>query len=189
MLLAQEKIPLRLATTYALAQIALPALLSNERIDFKQMRPDEAYSALLQDRVDVALVLDNAPWKGVIAIEIGRGYFQLYAKAKRAPFQSILLPEDQMEVLNFLQSWNQVYGTSPAVKLRVPSWSLIASICAGSKEVGFLPDFLGKRLALYPVSWQPAPLPYRILATYKSKNRATIERLKKLTALLSQAFA
>ena len=32
--------------------------------------------AILHDEADIALVLDNAPWKGVIAAEIGNGFFQ-----------------------------------------------------------------------------------------------------------------
>lgn len=63
------------------------------------MRPDMAYGAILRDEADVALVLDNAPWEGVIATEIGKGSFQLYSTNKSIQQAPVLLPEDQIEVL------------------------------------------------------------------------------------------
>jgi hypothetical protein len=128
-------------TTHAIAQIAVPTLLSIEKIDFKHLRPDRAYAAILRNEADIALVLDNAPWKGVIATEIGKGSFQLYSRKKNVPLQPILLPEDQMEVLSLQQAWIQKYSSDIPVKSRIPSWSLIGNICAASSEVGFLPDF------------------------------------------------
>jgi DNA-binding transcriptional LysR family regulator len=188
LIISKDQVPIRLVTTHAIAQIAVPALLSSDRIDFKQMRPDHAYAAVLQDEADIALVLDNAPWKGVIAAEIGAGYFQLYSKEAGAPLQPVLLPEDQMEVLSLQQSWQQVHGYPLPVKTRIPSWSLIASICASSPEVGFLPDFLGKKLNLHPVLWQPAASPYRVLAIYRNTAGLLQKRLEILLHKLAVAF-
>lgn len=165
---SESQAPIRLVTTHAIAQIAVPALLSIEKIDFRHMRPDRAYAAILRNEADIALVLDNAPWKGVVATEIGKGFFQLYSREKKALPQPILLPEDQMEVLSLQQTWLQRYGSDIPVKSRIPSWSLIANICASSAEVGFLPDFLAAKFHLHPVQWQPVASPYRVLAIYRN---------------------
>lgn len=189
LIIAKDQIPIRLVTTHAIAQIAVPELLSIDKIDFKQLRPDHAYAAILHDEADVALVLDNSPWKGVIAAEIGRGYFQLYSREKDAPPSPILLPEDQMEVLSLQQSWQQVHGYPLPVKSRIPSWSLIAQICANSSEVGFLPDFLAKKFELHPVLWQPAPSQYRVLAIYRNTGKLLQERLDHLLRTLRPVFS
>ena len=107
LVIAADQVPIRLVTTHAIAQIALPALLSIDPIEFKYMRLDHAYTALLHGEADIALVLDNAAWKDVVAIEIGRGSFQLYSSDPHAPIKPVLLPEDQMEVLSLQQSWRQ----------------------------------------------------------------------------------
>lgn len=129
------------------------------------------------------------PWKGVIAAEIGRGYFQLYSRDSNAPVKPVLLPEDQMEVLSLKQNWSQVHGYSLPVKSRIPSWSLIVNICANSNEIGFLPDFLVKKLRLHPVLWQPAPSAYRILAIYGNSGKQLQERFDQFLRVLSLAFS
>lgn len=187
-IISKDQIPIRLATTHAMAQIAVPGLLSLDTIEFKQMRPDHAYAAILHDEADIALVLDKAPWKGVVAAEIGRGDFQLYSKEKDVSLRPVLLPEDQMEVLSLQQSWLQAYGYSIPVKSRIPSWSLIASICSSSSEVGFLPDFLAKKCGLHPVLWQPTPSPYRVLAIYRPAGKQLQERFDHLVRELRQIF-
>ena len=127
LIVSKDQIPIRLVTTHAIAQIAVPALISTDSIDFKHMRPDHAYAAILHGEADIALVLDNAPWKGVIAAEIGKGYFTLFARTGDSIEASA---EDQMEVLSLQQSWQQAHGYSLPVKSRIPSWSLIAHICS-----------------------------------------------------------
>jgi DNA-binding transcriptional LysR family regulator len=188
LIISKDQIPIRLVTTHAIAQIAVPALFSEGNIEFKHMRPDDAYAAILHDEADIALVLDNAPWRGVIAAEIGRGDFQLYSKEKDAVLKPVLLPEDQMEVLSLQQSWLQAYGYSIPVKSRIPSWSLIANICSTSSEVGFLPDFLAKKIGLHPVLWQPATSHYRILAIYRLAGKQWQERCDRLLRELRQVF-
>lgn len=188
LIVSKDQISIRLVTTHALAQIAVPALLSIDNIDFKHMRPDHAYAAILHGEADLALVLDNSPWKGVIAAEIGKGYFQLYSKEKDASLKPVLLPEDQMEVLSLQQSWQQVHGYSIPVKSRIPSWSLIAHICANSSEIGFLPDFLAKKFELHPVLWQPAASQYRVLAIYRSEGKHLQERYDHLLRQLRTVF-
>ncbi len=188
LIISKDQIALRLVTTHAIAQIAVPALLSMDNIDFKHMRPDHAYAAILHDEADIALVLDNSPWKGVIAAEVGKGYFQLYAKDKETPLKPVLLPEDQMEVLFLQQSWQQAHGYPLPVKSRIPSWSLIATICSESKEIGFLPDFLAKKFQLHPVLWQPAPSQYRVLAIYRNTGKHLQERFDQLLCELHRVF-
>jgi DNA-binding transcriptional LysR family regulator len=188
LIVSKNQIPLRLVTTHAIAQIAVPALLSMDHIDFKHMRPDQAYAAVLRDEADMALVLDNSPWKGVIAAEIGQGYFQLYSQDKEASLKPVLLPEDQMEVLSLQQSWQQVHGYPLPVKSRIPSWSLIAHICSESKEIGFLPDFLAKKFRLFPVLWQPAASSYRVLAIYRNTGKHVQERFDQLLRELRRVF-
>lgn len=189
LIVRKEHVPIRLVTTHAIAQIAVPALLCMDHIDFKHMRPDHAYAAILHGEADIALVLDNSPWKGVAASEIGRGYFQLYSREKEASMGPVLLPEDQMEVLSLQQSWLQVHGYALPVKSRIPSWSLIAHICASSSEIGFLPDFLAKKFALHPVLGQPAPSGYRVLAIYQSTSKQLQERFDLLLSALRKVFA
>lgn len=188
LIVSKDQIPIRLVTTHAIAQIAVPALLPVDNIDFKHMRPDHAYAAVLHDEADIALVLDNAPWKGVIAAEIGKGYFQLYSKEKDASMKPILLPEDQMEVLSLQQSWQHVHGYSLPVKSRIPSWSLIAHICSSSNEIGFLPDFLARKFDLHPVLWQPAASQYRVLAIYRNSGKHLQERFDRLLRELRSVF-
>ena len=188
LIISKDAAPIRIVTTYAIAQLTLPALLAADHIDFMHMRPDRAHAAILHDEADMALVLDNAPWKGTIAAEVGKGHFQLYSRDENAPLQPVLLPEDQMEVLALLQSWQQTHGYSLPVKSRIPSWSLIASICSNTSEVGFLPDFLAKKFSLHPVAWQPAILPYRILALYRNSGQHSQERFERLLHALQQVF-
>ncbi len=188
LIISKDQIPIRLATTHAIAQIAVPALFAEGNIEFKHMRPDHAYAAILHDEADIALVLDNAPWKGVVAAEIGRGDFQLYSKEKDVSVKPVLLPEDQMEVLSLQQSWLQAHGYSIPVKSRIPSWSLIANICADSSEVGFLPDFLAKKLGLHPVLWQPVTSQYRVLAIYRPAGKQLQERFNLLLRELQRVF-
>lgn len=179
-----EDVPfIRVATTHAIARVAIPPILPVEHIELKLMRPDKAYAAVLRDQADVAIVLDNAIWEGVIISELGHGCFQLYSSVKDAPERPVLLPEDQIEVLAFQQRWLQTYGYPLAIKARLPSWSLIADICSGSTEVGFLPDFLAKQVELYPVERQPTPLQYRILALHRNQGDAFQQRLNELFSI------
>jgi len=185
----EDQIPLRLVTTHAIAQIAIPHLLNMENVDFIHMRPDHAFAAVLRNEADIALVLDNAPWQGVIVSEVGRGKFQLYCKEIDAPKGPVLLPEDQMEVLELLQSWQQVHETPLPIKARIPSWSLIANICAGSKEIGFLPEFLGRKFKLHPVLWQVASSQYRVLALYRNTLKHMEKRIDRLIKELRSVFS
>jgi DNA-binding transcriptional LysR family regulator len=188
LIISKDQMPIRFVTTHAMAQIAVPALLKMDPIDFKHMRPDRAYAAILHKEADMALVLDNAPWKGVVAAEVGKGFFRLYSRDREAPLGSVLLPEDQMEVLALQQSWQEVHGFSLPVKSRIPSWSLIANICESSNEVGFLPDFLAKRRGLHPVSWQSAISGYRLLAIYRSEDKHLQERFAGFISALREVF-
>jgi len=185
----QEPMPLRLATTHAIARVSIPAVWSLGQFDLKLMRPDYAYAAVLRDEADVALVLDNAPWEGVVSTEVGKGYFQLYSTEMETTPVPVLLPEDQIEVLTLQQRWQQVYGKPLPIKARLPSWSLIADLCAGSSEVGFLPDFLGQQVGLYPVSWQPVPSRYRMLALYRRTSEAFQQRLDPLLSAWRRLFS
>lgn len=185
----QDPLPVRIVTTHAIARVAIPSILTIETIELKLMRPDSAYGAVLRDEADVALVLDNAPWEGVIATEIGKGCFQLYCAQLNTPQSSVLLPEDQIEVLTLQQRWQQVYTQPLLVKARLPSWSLIADICSNSLEVGFLPDFLAAQSKLHPVSWQPTPSKYRMLALYRHSGEAFQKRLDKLLVQWREVFS
>ncbi len=186
---AKELQPIRLVTTHAIARVSIPAVLPMEVIDLKLMRPDSAYGAILKGEADVALVLDNSPWEGVVTAEIGKGYFQLFSKQTDAPKKPVLLPEDQIEVLILQQKWQQIYKQHLPIKARLPSWSLIADICSRSDEVGFLPDFLAVEHDLYPVSWQPAASRYRLLALYQKNSALFEERLDPLLQKWKNVFS
>lgn len=186
LVLGSELPPIRLVTTHALAQIAVPALLSIDLIDFKHLRPDRAYSAILRGEADIAIVLDNSPWKNVEALEIAKGQFRLYAQSSAPEVQPVLLPEDQIEVVSFQQRWQQAFTFPLPIKSRIPSWSLIAHICARSSEVGFLPDFLAAKFDLQPVKWQPAASSYRVLAIYKQAQKQP--RFDRLIQQLQTSF-
>lgn len=182
-----EASPIRLATTHAIARAVVPFILPHEHIEVQLMRPDIAYGALLRDEADIALVLDNAPWEGAVAMEVGSGLFQLYSRRKRTPIGPVLLPEDQIEVLTLQRRWQQKQGKALAVKARLPSWSLIADICSRSNEIGFLPDFLADS-GMQPVSWQPEPSSYRVLALYRESSKAFQDRLDAVVHLCKSAF-
>lgn len=184
-----DPMPIRLVTTHAIARVSIPAILPIESVDLKLMRPDSAYGAILRNSADIAIVLDNAPWEGVIATEVGKGSYQLYSSKKKPPQGPVLLPEDQIEVLTLQQRWQQLYHQPISIKARVPSWSLIADICSGSSEIGFLPDFLAKQSRLYPVPWQPTPSRYRVLALYNNNGDSFKKRLDPLLRALCRIFA
>ncbi len=185
----QADLPLRIATTHAIARVAVPAVLALEKFELQLMRPDRAYGSVMRNESDLALVLDNAPWQGVIASEIGKGAFQLYSRKKNATQAPVLLPEDQIEVLTLQQRWQQVHSAPLMIKARVPSWSLIADICSCSDEVGFLPDFLAKPLGLHPVKWQPALFRYRVLLLSKKADNNLMKRLEKLSSNWEPIFS
>ncbi len=185
----EEALPIRLATTRAMARVCILAVLPHESIDLKLVRPDAAYAKVLRGEADVALVLDNAPWEGVTATEIGKGCFQLYSRQKNPPKAPVLLPEDQIEVLTLQQRWQEKYNQPLPIKARLPSWSLIADICSDTEEVGFLPDFLALQAHLKPVSWQPAPSSYRVLALHRSASPSFQKRLNPLLRSWRRAFA
>lgn len=184
----KSSIPIRLATTHAIARVALPPILQVEKVEVTLMRPDAAYASVLRNDMDIALVLDNAPWEGVTVTEIGKGCFQLYSSKKKIQRQAVLLPEDQMEVLSLQQKWQQVYHQSLPIKARIPSWSLIADICSNTGEVGFLPEFLARGSNLHPVSWQPVPCTYRILALSKNTGENFQKRLEVLISSWKTIF-
>jgi DNA-binding transcriptional LysR family regulator len=181
--------PIRLATTHAIARVAISAILPITAIDLKLMRPDSAHRAILRDEADLALVLDNAPWKEVSAAEIGKGKSQLFSTQKEAVLAPVLLPEDQMEVLSLQERWSHLHSSPIPIKARLPSWSLIADICRASQEIGFLPDFLAQTAPLYPVSWQPPPSSYRILALYRKSPDPFQQRIQDLVGHLRSIFA
>lgn len=181
--------PIRVATTHAIARVVMPAILSVEAIDLTLMRPDGAYGAVLTDEADIALVLDNAPWEGVTSVEVGTGSFQLFSSSSKAPLAPVILPESQIEVLSLMQRWEKTHKKRLEIKARIPSWSLIADICADSQEVGFLPDFLAKKTGLQPVSWQPQPSSYRILVLYRPSGEAFQMRLNRFIHQCREIFA
>ena len=184
--LSNKTFPIRFCTTHAIAQIVTADLLELGDIEFNFMRPDLAYESIINDKADIALVLDNSPWRGVVTAEISRGVFQLYSREKDTMKKPVLVPENQMEVLFLKQSFLQIYKRLLPVKATISSWSLIADICKTSYEVGFLPDFLAKKYDLHPVSWQPDTFQYRILAIHKrienleDRFNLIIKRLKDL---------
>lgn len=185
----EEIPPIRVATTHAVARVCIPAVLPLDTVALHLMRPDHAYAAVLRDEADVALVLDNAPWDDLLSEEIGQGKFQLYCSAKKPPEQPVLLPEDQIEVISLQKHWEELYQKALPIKARLPSWSLIADICAKSKEVGLLPDFLARPSGLHPVSWQPPPSGYRILALYRNYSAPFKKRLEAIFKEWRNAFA
>lgn len=169
----QAPLPVRIATTHAIARVAIPPLLAIESIELKLMRPDMAYGSVIRDEADIAIVLDNAPWEGLVATEVGAGCFQLFCSQTHKKRTAVLLPEDQIEVLALQQRCDPPLQ----IKSRLPSWSLIADICSTSDEVGFLPDFLAARL--HPVVWQPPPSSYRVLALYREGFQTRVNKLLK----------
>ena len=181
--------PIRLATTHAIARVVIPALLSIESVNLNLMRPDHAYGAVLRDEADIALVPDNAPWEEATSVEVGVGFFQLYSSSANAPIGPVILPENQVEVLSLIQRWEHLYKNRLEIKARIPSWSLIADICACSNEVGFLPDFLALKMNLHPVEWQPKPSGYRVLALHRSAGEALQQRLNNFISQCQKIFA
>ena len=120
---------------------------------------------------------------------MGKGFFQLYSKKKSSLASSILLPEDQIEVVTLQQRWLELYGSPLPIKARIPSWSLIADICCHSTEIGFLPDFLAKALGLHPVAKQPTASPYRLLALHKNSTKGFRERLDTILDAWKEIFS
>lgn len=74
--------PIRLATTHAIARVVIPAILPISALDLQLMRPDSAYGSILRDEADIALVPDNAPWDGVLSVEVG---FEKQEESRRLP--------------------------------------------------------------------------------------------------------
>jgi DNA-binding transcriptional LysR family regulator len=180
--------PVRLVTTRAIARVILPAILPIESIELQLNRPDKAYTAILNDTADIAIVPDNALWKDINCTKIGQGSFGLYASQNHTPLAPILLPEDQIEVVTFMQRWKNMYDAPIAIKARIPSWSLIADLCSASTDVGFLPSFLAQHLNLHPVAWQPPVAKFRMLAMHRTLDDDLLQRIDKLVMACSQIF-
>lgn len=180
--------PIRLATTHAIARVVVPELLSIESVDLNLMRPDRAYGAVIRDEADIALVPDNAPWEQTVSVEVAADSFGLYSAFVDMPIKPVILPENQVEVLILLKRWEQMYKTRLEIKARIPSWSLIAEICASSTEVGFLPDFLALKSGLNQVSWQPETYKYRILALHRSVGDEFQDRITRFISQCSEIF-
>jgi hypothetical protein len=166
----ENQFPIRFCTTHSIAQIIIPNILKIDNFEFEYLRPDQTYEKIINNTSDLGIVIDNFPLKKVETIEITKGKFQLYSKRKDVSIKKILISENQMEVLHLKQDWKDKYDSYLPIKSIIPSWSLIASICMSSDEVGFLPDFIAKKFNLYPISWNIGYYPYRLLAIYKNKN-------------------
>lgn len=187
-ILTNTERPIRLITTNAIARVILPVILPVESIDLQLSRPDKAYTAIQNDTADIAIVPDNSLWKDLVCTKIAQCYFGLYSSQIDAPLGSVLLPEDQIEVVTFKQRWINMYNNPVAIKARIPSWSLIADLVLASTDVGFLPSFLAHNLGLHPVSWQPPVAKFRILAIHKSQNNTVKQRINKLIDLCTIVF-
>ncbi len=109
-------------------------------------------------------------------------------KNSNTPLKPILLPKDQLEVLSLKHNWQKLHNHPLPVKTCIPSWSLIATICAETTEVGFLPDFLARKFNLFPVSWQPKPSPYRILAIHQHSQQKLEDKVKHIIQTLESTF-
>jgi hypothetical protein len=119
---------------------------------------------------------------------VGKGSFKLYSAFPNTPVKPVILPENQVEVLILIRRWEQLHKNHLEIKARIPSWSLIAEICAASDEVGFLPDFLAAKSELHPVAWQPEPYNYRILALHRSPGEKFQVRLDKFINQCQKIF-
>jgi DNA-binding transcriptional LysR family regulator len=187
-ILTNAESPLRLVTTNAIARVILPLILPVESIELQLNRPDKAYAAIQNGTADIAIVPDNALWKDLSCTKIGQCYFGLYSSQVDAPLGPILLPEDQIEVLTFMQRWKNMYNEPVAIKARIPSWSLIADLLLASTDVGFLPSFLADNLGLHPVAWQPPVAKFRMLAMHRSASNDFAQRIERLVGLCARAF-
>jgi len=185
----QEALPLRIATTHALAKMALEPILSAYKFELSLMRPDEAYGAVIKGQADIAIVLDNAPWEGLEAEKLAEGSFQLFSSKRGAVQGPVIIPEDQIEVLALKRKWLALKGQPLEIKARIPSWSLIADICGSTDEIGFLPEFLAMRKGLYPVDWQPDKTFYSVLAIYRKELLGAHKHFDTLILKLKKAFS
>lgn len=182
-ILTNTERPIRIITTNAIARAILPLILPVESIQLQLNRPDKAYTAIQNNTADIAIVPDNALWKDLICAKIGQCHFGLYSSQIDAPLGPILLPEDQIEVVTFMQRWKNIYQEPVAIKARIPSWSLIADLCLASNDVGFLPSFLADSLGLHPVTWQPPVAKFRMLAMHRLSNDAFKQRIDNMIEL------
>ncbi len=180
--------PIRIVTTHAMARMIISANILEYPIELKLMRPDKSYLALQQDKADLAIVPGNAAWKDVNASEISSGFFQLYSSKNILSPEPILLPEDQIEVLELKRKWQNQYKCPIPTIACIPSWSLIADICCNSEKVGFLPDFLSLNTNLKPVNWQPAPSKYKILALYRKQKTPISDEIQTIITQLRHEF-
>jgi len=65
LIISKDQTPIRLVTTHAIAQVAVPALLSTDTIEFKHMRPDHAYAAILHDEAGIAATKNLCKYRHV----------------------------------------------------------------------------------------------------------------------------
>ncbi len=187
-ILTNAESPIRLVTTNAIARVILPVILSKESIELQLCRPDKAYLAIQNNEADLAIVPDNTLWKNLTCTKVAQCHFGLYSSQINPPVGPILLPEDQIEVLTFMQRWKNMYAEPIAVKARIPSWSLIADLLLNATDVGFLPSFLGEHLNLHPVTWQPPVAKFRLLAMHSPCNNVFMRRINQVIDLCIQTF-
>ncbi|MCH9611736.1 MAG: hypothetical protein S4CHLAM102_02090 [Chlamydiia bacterium] len=186
--LTAEKTPIRLVTTHAIASVLLPTALEHENIEVTIARPDLAYQKVMQNEADIAIVLDNMAWEGVEMVELGSGKFDLFAKEPKSEITPVLLPEDQMEVVAFMQMWKKIAKRPLPIQARVPSWSLIAKSLQKTSFVGFLPEFLAKSHGLKSVGWLNLDSRYRLLALYKPGGKERTAETVNLVEVLKRCF-
>lgn len=137
--------------------------------------------------VDFGIVLDNEDFSAFHSYEIFKGEYRLYRAKKllKQAMNKFILSEERKEV-SLLRQHLHDSGVEMNTCMEVSSWEVIASLTEQGLGIGFLPDYIIGKRALFSYDCPMPPIPYRILAIF-SKNR-TLPRNAKMFIDLMRAF-
>lgn len=153
----------RVCMPYSIGSVCIPSLISMPEIHYLFERPDNGYAKILQNKAELAIVIDNYNWKDVLSSDVYFGFFSFFSKkTKISSTDSFLISREDREVENLKENYFKKKKKHLPVSMNITSWSVIAKVCEFSDQIGFLPDFVGKRHKLNEIDLDLVKIPYTV---------------------------
>jgi len=179
--LKKEKwIKIHFGCMHSIALALVPTVLK----EFKKRHPQAEISFELghgtqmlervaNGEIDFALAIDNEDLEAFHTIKLYAGLHQVYER-KGASSKKFLFSDASYEAKEFSKKYRSHYGKPPEIEIRVASWEVIASLTKAGIGRGYFPDYLTlHHQGLLPVDFPFSPLPYKIVAVFKSKRHVS----------------
>lgn len=98
-------------------------------------------------QVDFGIVLDSEDLQTFHCIELYRGNYQFFKRKNKSADtgKEFLISETRWETQIVQQSYKKRYKNEMPVKMRIPSWELIAEMVYEGMGIGFIPDYVVAR--------------------------------------------